>query len=254
MIDKFIQDIAIKAGKITLKYFNNTKIAYTKKNPLDIVTHADLAVNKFLLDEIKTKYPDDCIVSEETDTYNPNSESRWIIDPLDGTLNFSKGIAVYCILIAHAFNNKIDHGVIYDPIHDDIYFGSFGKGAFLNNKKIKYSGKTSIDDTVGLINSRIDESSINVINKLHAKPLNNKITLMSINCLGLSAAQVAAGKRDWFISTGAGGDWDYAAGKIILEEAGCTVTNIYGKPWQLGNKTMIAANPALHKKLLNSIS
>lgn len=254
MIDKFIQDIAVQAGKITLKYFKNTEIAYTKRNPLDIVTHADLAVNKYLITEITKKFPNDKIVSEESDTKNPDALSSWIIDPIDGTLNFSRGIPVYCILIAHATKKVIDYGVIYDPIHKDLYFGQKGKGAYLNNKKIKNSSKPEIDDTVGLTNSRIDKTYLKIIKQLNTKPLANKITLMSINCLGLSAAQVAAGKRDWLISTGAGGDWDYAAGIVILEESGCKVTDIEGEPWESGCKTIVSANPLLHKKLIKAIN
>lgn len=253
MIDKFIQDIALHAGKITLKYFKNTEIAYTKKDALDVVTHADLAVNSYLIEQIQKKFPDHKIISEESATLNPNVHSSWIIDPLDGTLNFSRGIPVYCILIAHATNNQIDYGVVFDPVHDDLYYAARNKGAYLNNKLIKTSPKKTIENTVGLINSRIDKSNLHVIKKLNSKPLINKITLMSINCLGLSAVQVAAGKRDWFISTGAGGDWDYAAGKIILEESGCKVTNIENRPWELGDKTMVSANPYLHKKLISAI-
>ncbi len=253
MIEQFIQDIAKKAGHTTLKYFNNTKIAYTKRDSLDVVTHADLASNKILTDLIRKQYPNDGILSEESGAYNLDAESMWIIDPLDGTLNFSKGIPTYCVLVGHAVKGTVDLGAIYDPVHDELYFGAKNKGAYLNNKKINTSKTPGINLSVGSVNGLGKKSTIKIIQKIINQAPQESSHITSIFCIGLCCAQLAAGKRDWFISTGAGGDWDYAAGKIILEESGCSVTDIEGKPWQLGDRTMVTANPVLHKKLIEAI-
>lgn len=253
MIDKFIQDTARQAGKITLKYLKSAKVQYTKSHKLDVVTQADLASNNFILDSIKTKFPTDGIISEETGKHNPSASSAWIIDPLDGTLNFSKGIPIYCVLIAHSYKGSIDAGVIYDPVHDDLYFASEGKGAYLNGKKIKCSEPDSLSETVGCVNSTGTEKSINILSQIRKRSEKELIHFSSLLSIGIHAAHVASGERDWFLSPGNASVWDYAACSIILSESGCTLTNIKGEPWKLSDDNMLAANPVLHRKLLTAI-
>lgn len=252
MIDNFIQDTAKQAGKITLEFFKKAKVQYTKSHLLDVVTQADIASNTFIVDSIKSKFPTDGIISEETGEFNIDAESVWIIDPLDGTLNFSKGIPLYCVLIAHSKNGVIDCGVIYDPVHDDLLFASKGKGAYLNGEKILCSETESLELSVGCANSSGTKRNIDLLGKLSASTEKQKIYFTSLFSIGICAAQVASGKRDWFISLGAS-VWDYAAGSIILEESGCIVTNIHGEIWKTSDKSMIAANPVLHGKILDVI-
>lgn len=254
MLDTFIQKTAREAGKITLKYFKKAKVEYTKRHALDVVTKADLESNKYIVDAIKAKFPNDGFISEEMGEDNPNAESIWIIDPLDGTLNFSKGIPIYCILIAHANKGVVDCGVICDPVHDEMYFASKGKGAFLNGVKILCSEADSIEESVGCIGGTINNVNLDILNKFRKSTENSLIRLTSLYSIGICTAQVSSGKKDWYLSaSGSGSVWDYAAGTVILAESGCRVTNIRGEQWKLFDKGLLAANPKLHKKLLDAI-
>lgn len=255
MIAKFIRDTARQAGKITLKYFKNAKVQYTKTHKLDIVTQADLASNKYIIESIKAKFPNDGIISEETGGHKSDAQSLWIIDPLDGTLNFSKGIPLYCVLIAHTENGVVDYGVIYDPVHDELLFAQHGKGAFLNGVKIICSTTDSLENSIGCVSNTGSEKCLKLLAKIRSNVGNKILYISSLLSIGINSAQAAAGRKDWFMSPGDGSVWDYAAGSVILSEAGCTVTDIKGKPWKIGDDSLslLAANPVLHEKLLDVI-
>jgi myo-inositol-1(or 4)-monophosphatase len=252
MIENFIKSLAVQAGDITLDFFKKAEVQYTKDHSLDVVTQADIASNKFIVEEIKAKFPEDGIISEEQGEYNIKAEYLWIVDPLDGTLNFSKGIPTYCILIARAKNEKIESAVIYDPINKDTYFSERGKGAFLNDKKIECSQIANIEGSTGCINGTTNARILEILNKMISSVPEKKIYISVPVCLGMAGAYIASGKRDWgmFIS---GSVWDHAAPSLILEESGCVVTNMEGKPWTLKDKTMMAANKELHAELIKHI-
>lgn len=252
MPDQFIQDIARKAGKITLDFFRKSEVQYAKAHSQDVVTQADLASNEFIANEIKKNFPNDGVISEEQEEYNLTAENIWIVDPLDGTLNFSKGIPIYCILIARAKAGKVNLAVIYDPIHDEMLFAKRGEGAYVNGQKISCSMGNSLEDTAGCVNSGYGKNKFEQLNKMIMSTPKNKIYVMSLFSLGMSAVQVATGRRDWYMTTG-GSLWDHAAPSLILEESGCKVTNIKGEPWTFSDETMLAANPVLHEKILTII-
>ena len=147
--EKFIQDVARQAGGITLTFFKKAEIQYTKKDALDVVTQADLASNNFIIESIKRDFPNDGIISEETGESNIEAEHVWIIDPLDGTLNFSKSIPAYTVLIARARKGVVELAVIYDPIHDELCFAERGEGAYLNGVRIECSQMKNLNETVG---------------------------------------------------------------------------------------------------------
>jgi myo-inositol-1(or 4)-monophosphatase len=248
-MENFIQKIGREAGKLTLKYFKKAEVQYTKsRNIADVVTQADLASNKFIVDAIKKKYPAHGIISEELDDFQKDAGRVWIIDPLDGTLNFSKGISTYAILIAFAKKGEVKLAVVYDPVHDDMYFAKYGRGAYLNKIKITCSQEREVGATTGCASSYFDEKEARILNSIRRSTDRKYFYLTCLLSIGICAAQTASGKRDWLFSL-KGEIWDYAAPSLILKEAGCKVTNIKGKPWKLNDQTMLAANPTLHHKL-----
>ncbi len=251
--EKFIQNIAKQAGKITLDFFKKAEVQYTKSNALDVVTQADLASNKFIIESIKNEFPNDGIISEETGESGTDSEYVWIVDPLDGTLNFSKGIPAYTVLIARAKGNTIELAVIYDPIHDELCFAKKGEGAYLNGIKVNCSQVKTIDDTVGCSSGNIRIKDISRLEKMINASSTGKISSTSFYGIGSNALYVATGRRDWYLVTG-GAIWDHAAPRLILEESGCTISTVDGKPWTFQDKTMLAANPELHKFISNIIN
>ena len=251
--EKFIQDVARQAGKITLGFFNKAEVQYTKKDALDVVTQADLASNKFITESIKREFPNDGIISEETGESKMDAEYVWIIDPLDGTLNFSKNIPIYTVLIARAKAGIVELSVVYDPIHDELCFAKRGEGAYLNGNKIKCSQMKTIDDTVGCINGNIRPDVISNLEKMIAVSSTGKVCATSFYGIGINALYVATGRRDWFMVNG-GALWDHAAPSLILEESGCKITTLANTPWTFIEKTMLAANPELHKYISGVIN
>jgi len=209
-MDKFIQNIAKQAGQIILEKFGQVKIQSTKSHALDIVTEADLASNKFLCDAIKNKFPKHGIISEETGEYQRNSEYIWIIDPLDGTINFSKKIPLFAVLIALAKNNILQLAVIYDPVHNEMFFAKKSKGAYLNGKKIQCSEQNNFLESLGCFTDRLKTERLKVLNNISQFVKGESFSVSSLSSIGLSSAYVASSRRDWFISDG-GKIWDYAS-------------------------------------------
>jgi myo-inositol-1(or 4)-monophosphatase len=250
--EEFIKDTARQAGKITLGYFKKAEVQYTKTDALDVVTQADLASNAFIVESIKKEFPNDGIISEETGESNTEAEYVWIIDPLDGTLNFSKGIPAYTVLIARARAGVVELAVIYDPIHDELCFAKRGEGAYLNGDRIKCSQMKSLDDTLGCSSGTLRLKDIGRLEKMINASSNGKVSSTSFYGIGTNALYVATGRRDWYMVTG-GALWDHAAPSLILEECGCTTSTIEGKPWTFSDKTMLAANPELHDFICKAI-
>jgi myo-inositol-1(or 4)-monophosphatase len=243
--EKFIQDIARQAGRITLEFFNRAEVQYIKKHALDVVTQADLASNKFITESIKKEFPNDGIISEETGESNIEAEYIWIIDPLDGTLNFSKSIPMYTVLIARAKAGIVELAVIYDPIHDELCYAKRGEGAYLNGEGVKCTQMKSLDDTVGCYGGNLRSGDIVTLQRMLNASSTGKVSTTSFYGMGINTLYVATGRRDWFVTNG-GELWDHAAPSLIFEESGCKMTAMTGKPWTFKDKTMLAANPELH--------
>ncbi len=252
--DKLAQDlkkITLKAGKAVMSHYGNAKIQYYKKHVTDIVTQADIASNKVITTFIKKNYPTHGIISEEEKDYQRDAEYVWIIDPIDGTRNFSSKLPHFSVLVAIAKNNKVIMGAICQPFFKELYFARQGKGAYLNKKKIHCSSAKSIERSIGVI----DISFRNAATREKTKRMilaeeKTGYWVTELTCIGSNALIVADGRRDWLCQPKVGGVWDLAAPYIILKESGCKVTNFQGKEWTLNDGDMIAANPLLHKKIL----
>lgn len=252
-MEEFIKELAVNAGDIVEKKFGKAKITNHKSHSLDLVTEADISSNKYLVQKIKNKYSDHGIISEELGNYNTNKDFVWIIDPLDGTINFAKGVPLFVILIALAKNGKIILSSIYDPVHKELFFAKKGKGALLNNKKIICSNGKYISQSMGMLSDRVNEQRIRILSELSRLNKGENFSINIFSSIGVSAACVASGRSDWVISVG-GKIWDYAAPALLAEEAGCTVTNSQGKPWEFNDRNIIIANKNLHPILLKVVS
>ncbi len=243
----FLHRIIKKAGNETLKHFGNAKIIKTKRNEADIVTQADIASHNLIVKEIKKAYPNDGIISEEDSEYKINSEYVWIIDPVDGTRNFSKGDE-YAVMIALAHKSEITMGAIYLPVTKELALAIKGKGTLINGRKASCSNFPSFKYSYG-----IDDSWGEHLPFTNIQYEKNNIWHSRNNCVGVSALKVAKGQRDWFIFSGSKGLWDYAPTVIILKEAGCTVTNLKKKAWSIKDRQMLAANKKLHENISKHI-
>ena len=202
-----------KASKILIRDFGEIEnLQVSKKGPKDFVTNSDVRAEKIIIEELKKARPNYSFISEEKGYENNKDKSNtWVIDPIDGTVNFLHGIPHFAISIALKTNNEIVSGLIYDPIKDEMFFAEKDNGAFFNNHRIRVSKKNNLNDclfaTGGKINQNLD--------------LPNRKS----GCAALDLAYVASGRYDGYFQNDLN-LWDIAAGIILIKEAGGIINDI----------------------------
>ncbi|NIO23007.1 MAG: inositol monophosphatase [Candidatus Aenigmarchaeota archaeon] len=235
---------AKEAGKITLDQFEKFKDVSYKPGE-EIVTDVDVKAERKIKEIIKKHFPKHNILAEEEgEDFVSSSDYLWIIDPVDGTVNYSRGIKLYGISIALAKNNEVVLGVVYNPIFDELFTTERGKGAFLNGKKIKVSSENELFKTV-IYSTELFRTK-EIIKNLFDRVRNLRITSSSAyeTCL------VACGKVDAYIKV-TNVPWGFAAANLIVEEAGGRVTNFDGSKWNIHSKNILSSNGILHEKILS---
>lgn len=243
---------AQKAGKMLLVRFKNFDRGTIKlKQHREIMTQADLASEKIILDEIKKNFPDHQILSEESGSTDNKSDFLWIVDPIDGTTNFSIHNPLFAISIGVAYKGKIVLGVIFAPFLDELYITEKGKGATLNGKKIKVSGNTK-KALHAFCHGPRDEHKKKAIEYYEKQKL-NEIDCRQLGSASIELAYVATGRLESIMIPGAR-SWDVAAGVLMVEEAGGKVTDFSGCKWSLDSKDMLATNKKTHQKVLKTIN
>jgi myo-inositol-1(or 4)-monophosphatase len=255
--EELLKKITLEAGKETLKLFNKKDLKKkSKAYEGDFVTEADILSHNLITEAIKRNFPNDGIISEEDKDYCTDAEYLWIIDPIDGTFNFASNIPIFAVIIGLAKNKEMIAGAIYFPYMKDLYYAEKGKSAFLNNKKIHCASKSNLDNarTTGyIIPVKGLEKELIRINMAFSK---SYCWNTEFGCGAYDTMLLASGKSHCFIAppSSYGGVWDLAAPAIILREAGCKVTNMRGKEWNIKDgPQMIAANPEIHKKIMKII-
>lgn len=248
-MEKFIQEITRQAGQMIREKFGHVGVAYTKKNEADVVTEADLASNRLIADAIRQRFPTHGIISEEQPESKTDAEYVWIADPLDGTRNFSTGTPLFGVMVALARHGVLELCAIHDPINDRLYFAKRGKGATVNGQSIQCSSRQEWAYSYGCTGASVTAGKAPNLIGLIKSAAHEPLWLNQFGSAAVGAMYVADGRRDWGVSFG-GSIWDYAAAALLMAEAGCTVTNLEGKPWSLHDRHLVAANPHLHAHLL----
>lgn len=249
-METFIKKITKEAGKTILKRFGKDGVHYSKsKHAYDVVTKADLLSEKIIISAINKRYPAHSILSEEEGEINAGSDYRWIIDPLDGTMNFASSVPMFGVMMCLAHKNTVVLSAIYLPITNELFFAKAGKGAYLNGKRIHCSSTKSLDASIGcgFVGSR--KRTLRFVKRLLGVVRGEQLFLNSFGCISMNSCYVACGRKDWAVSL-YGEIHDFAPTYLILKEAGCTVTDCKGKPWKIGDNEAVAANQALHRQLL----
>ena len=202
-----------KASKIIIRDFGEIeKLQVSKKSPTDFVTNTDIRVEKIIIEELKKARPNFSLLSEESgEENNKDNKNTWIIDPIDGTVNFLHGIPHFAISIALRSENEIVSGLIFDPIKNEMFFAEKNNGAFFNNHRIRVSKKNNINDCLFATNDKI-------ITELDFP--NRKS-----GCAALDMAYVAAGRYDGYFQKNLN-IWDIAAGIVLIKEAGGIINEI----------------------------
>ncbi len=242
---------ALEAGNIVLDHSSNIQIDY--KETQNLVTQADLAAEKQILEILKNHYPDHAYLCEETahDT-DVLSDHLWIIDPLDGTNNFANGIPQFSISIAYAEQGEVLCGVVYDPNRRELFSAIKGKGARLNDRAISASKKTSLDQSIVSTGFYYDRGTImeKTLNTVHALFKRNIRGLRRMGSAALDLVWVACSRYDAFFEYKLS-PWDFAAGILIIKEAGGVCHNIDGAAMTLQSKGIICAAPQLIDQFLS---
>ena len=202
-----------KASKILIRDFGEIeKLQVSKKGPSDFVTNADLKTEKIIIEELKKAKPNYCILSEENGSeINSDENNTWIIDPIDGTVNFLHGIPHFAISIALLSNNEIVSGLIFDPIKDEMFFAEKNNGAFHNNQRIRVSSKIKINECLFVTGGKIENDY--------------NFTYRKSGCAALDLAYVASGRYDGYFQNNLN-LWDIAAGLILVKEAGGIINDV----------------------------
>jgi myo-inositol-1(or 4)-monophosphatase len=248
---KDVEEIARQAGSI-LKAGFGKKHQVEFKGEIDLVTEIDRSSEELILTEIHKRFPDHAILTEESGAHAGSEEYLWYVDPLDGTLNYSHGLPIFCVSIAFSNKQQMSLAAVYDPISDEMYTGEQGSGAKLNGETIKVSSANELKSSL-LVTGFPYDAWTNPINNF-AEFQNFSKRTQGVRRLGSAALDlcyVAAGRLDGFWEIRLN-PWDVAAGALIAREAGGTVTNVRGTPDYISRpQSVLAANPVLHAKMLD---
>lgn len=241
--------IAKEAGELLLRHYGKMqKLEYKLKT--NFKTEVDDLSDALIRKRIKENFPEHNIYSEEEKAIDNKSEYSWVIDPLDGTLPYTLGISDhFAVSIALAKDKKPILGVIYAPLRDELYIAEEGLGTICNYQEIKVAPNDNINKTLlGMDLGKTERTNIlGIYKKLIS---DDGITYpVSYACASVALSLVASGKLNAYLSLKLE-PWDMAAAVVINREAGAKVTNIEGKEWELGDESILVANPSLHKNLM----
>jgi myo-inositol-1(or 4)-monophosphatase len=246
---------ARKASEVITRAFRDIDlIKVEKKAPTDFVTAVDRAVEQILIEEIKERFPDHKFIGEESGiSGNADSEVEWIIDPLDGTTNFVRGIPQFAISIGCKINGRLEHGLILDPIRDDEFSASRGQGARLNGKRIRVSDAKTLEGALlatGIPFGKATMPHIEAYLKCTEELLKKDTCgIRRLGAASLDLAYLAAGRFDGFYEIDLK-PWDIAAGILIVREAGGLVADLSGADKHLESGHILCANPKVFKEML----
>jgi myo-inositol-1(or 4)-monophosphatase len=243
-----------EAGKILRENFGGNYNISSKDIVSNLVTEIDHKSEQKIVEILKQECPSHCIIAEECGELFQESEYKWIIDPIDGTINYAHNIPISCISIGLEKNGDIIMGSVYNPMMEELFFAEKNAGAFLNEKPIKVSETENINRSLLVTGFPYD------ITKYKQNPVTvfNKFILMDIPVRRLGSAALdicwtACGRFDgfWEFNLNA---WDTAAGVIILKEAGGKISDFDGKQYSVYGKQILATNGKIHEQMLDVIN
>jgi len=242
---------ALKAGRALSRDFGEVQnLQVSRKGTGDFVTNADLRAEKIIREELRDARPDIGFLMEEAgEIKGKDPQNRWIVDPLDGTINFMHGLPHFAISIALEREKEIVAGVIYNPATDELFTAERGQGAFANDTRCRVSARRDLTDC--LVSTYLPQQG----RKGHGQALRETQIVMretmGVRCTGSTAldlAYIAAGRLDGTWQRGPQA-WDYAAGIILIREAGGYITDLDGSKNLFEKQNVVAGNEHIHKKL-----
>ena len=241
---------ARRAGAVLGRNFNKRdKLTVEKKGRSDFVSSADLAAERAIIDVIHKHYPDHAIQAEESGVHG-ESDHVWIIDPLDGTTNYLHGFPVFAVSIGLQINGRLEHGVVYDPMREELFTASRGDGAQLDGHKIRVSGNKDLERALigtGFPFRQADSEMPPYLDML-GKIVKNTSGVRRPGAAALDLCYVACGRLDAYWETGLA-PWDLAAGTLIIREAGGLVSALDGGENHMETGHVLAGTPKIYQGL-----
>lgn len=258
-VQQFSIDLAKKAGKILIANLDKIEIV-TFKDRQDIATNIDYKVENLIVRKIKNKFPRHNINTEEKGIIKGKSDYTWIIDPLDGSKHYIRGLPLFDVSIALQYKNEIILGIVYNPMTKEMFYAAKGRGAYLNGRRINVSSKSNLKDSfifAELPSYKMQRDKFNRNSRILTKLNLNSYRVRALGCGPLGLSYVASGAFEAYITLGVPPKiGDIAAGLIILKEAGGKYTDFKEKPVQLketNDSLILGSNKKVHKAILKLV-
>ena len=250
-------NIAVKAARRAAGIINRAsmdldQVEVRTKQPNEFVTEVDRAAEASIIETIREAYPDHAILAEESGALG-ESEHQWIIDPLDGTTNFIHGFPQYAVSIAYAQAGVVQHGVVYDPTRNELFTASRGRGAFLNDRRIRVSRRIRLNDSLvgtGFPYRAFEHADAYM--KMFRELTEKTAGLRRPGAASLDLAYVACGRFDAFFEIGLA-PWDFAAAALMVQEAGGLVSDFAGDANYVSTGNIVAGTPKVFAQLIQII-
>ncbi len=252
----FAVQTARDAGLILAERMGRKSLQVTNKGVIDLVTEADLAAERFIIERIQAHYPRHGILAEEsgaTHSVEGASEYKWIVDPLDGTTNYAHGYPCFCVSIALERAGEIIIGVIYDPLRDEMFAAERGMGATLNGRRVRVSEVEELNRAMVCTGFPYDVRDRGDFARHFAHFIMHAQAIRRDGSAALDMAYVACGRFDGFFEEGLR-PWDVAAGVLLIEEAGGRVSRYDGQPFDVYTPPILVSNGLIHEEMMRVLA
>lgn len=246
----FAMELARSGGEVLMRYFRKT-MRIEQKGSGNLVSEADLESERRITGMIAQRFPGDAVIAEETHFVHQDADSLWIVDPLDGTNNFAHGLAQFAVSVAYYQNKQAVCGAVYNPAREEMFVATRGGGAFRNGERLHVSVEQSLDQSLIATGFYYDRGemmrrTLRTIETLFGREIHGirRFGAASLDLCGVAAGEYG-GFFEFFLAP-----WDFAAGKLIVEEAGGKVTDCSGKGLGTTASSLLATNTSLHESLI----
>jgi len=249
------KEAAKRGGDIHKRFFKRDIKTKTKGREYDLLTEADLEAEKAIVGVIKKRCAGHNILAEENVYEKTDSVYTWVIDPLDGTNNFANNMPIFCSSVGLAKEGEVILGAVYDVMRDELFWAAKGEGAFMNGKEIEVSSSGTLTSSIlitGFYYNRGREME-RTLKRIKEFLSNGILGIRRLGSAALDLCYIACGRASGFWECELS-PWDFAAGKILVEEAGGNITDSEGRPLTLKNSSVVASNGKIHEDMLEIIN
>jgi len=244
---------ARSAGRILLRYSDQVDhLTVQTKSRNDFVSEVDRGAEEAIIHELRSKFPDHAILAEESGARG-RSEFEWVIDPLDGTTNYLHGFPQFAVSIALRHRGRLECGVVYDPVHEEMFTAARGRGAQLNDRRVRVASRKILDGTlIGTGFPFREQRHLDAYLGMFKTMVQTTAGIRRPGSAALDFAYVACGRTDGFWELGLS-EWDFAAGALLVSEAGGTVSDLAGGTRHFETGNVVAANLKIHQAMLQAL-